>query len=145
MNINTSLLFVYMSFDSCYECVEFIGKQMESEQLCTPEYTKHMVSMLDLYPGVIVLEDGFALAHARPDQGVMKPGLLFMQLAKPLDFFNKNFEPVRFVVGMTAQTSEAHLKTLQQLVDLIENKQIQNQNFTSVDDMHKWLSSNINN
>lgn len=138
MEIEENLIFLNQEFNNCEECVEFIGKQMENNNIATPQYTQAMLDVLTQYKGVIVLDEGFALAHARPEQGVLKDGLVFVQLNKPLDFYNEEFKEVKFVVGMASKSSDEHIETIQSLAKLIECE-IQHQNFKTKKELIKFI------
>lgn len=140
--IDKKLFFLNKSFKDCYECVSFIGNIMEENQIATSQYTHSMVELLDKFKGVIVLEDGFALAHARPEQGVLKTGLVFVQLSSPLDFFNPDFEKVKFVIGMASIGSDEHIQLIQKIANLIDND-IQHQNFKNEDELFVFLEKHF--
>lgn len=136
--VNPDLIFIDQDFPNSEACIEFIGQKMVEANLATPEYTQAMLEVLHNYKGIIVLDDGIALAHARPEKGGLADGLVFVQLKHPLDFYNSDFPEVKFVVGVVTTGSDNHLKTMRWLVNLIEDE-IQHQNFQSKAELLEFL------
>lgn len=120
MKIDEDLIFLNQQFSDCEACIRFIGEQMVTNNIATPAYTEAMLAVAKHYPGAIVLDDGIALAHARPEQGVLQPGLVFVQLATPVDFYNEEFPMVDFVIGLATTASDQHLQQIQALAVLID-------------------------
>lgn len=78
-------------------------------------YITAMINMVkDLGP-YIVIAPGIALAHARPEDGVVKTGLSMITLKKPVNFGNKANDPVDIVFALGAEDSNNHLDLLGEL------------------------------
>lgn len=69
----------------------------------------------------IVIAPGVAMPHARPEAGVLKPGVSIITLAEARAFGNETNDPVDFVIAFAAVNKNAHIKTLQRIVGLLEN------------------------
>ena len=93
-----------------------------------------MLNVLEKFKGIIVLDDGIAMPHARPEEGALKDRLLIMTLNKPIDFYNDDFEKVDTVIAVCSTGSERHIELIQLVGLLIENK-IREQNFNSKEDI----------
>ena len=62
----------------------------------------------------IVITPGLALAHARPDESILKTGLSLTTLALPVNF-NCEFDPVDIVLTLAAKNNDDHHEMLQKL------------------------------
>ncbi|MDY4281594.1 MAG: PTS sugar transporter subunit IIA [[Pasteurella] mairii] len=136
--IKDEFIYLNKSFTSPEEAVVFIGSIFEKNQYGTVEYTRAMLRTLALYKRVIVLDDGIAMPHARPEEGALHDGLIFIQLNSNLDFDNTDFEPVRFLIGLVSSGSENHIRLIQLIGNLIEYD-IQHQNFNSSKELKEFV------
>jgi len=84
-----------------------------------PRYVDAMVRTAREYGAYIVLGPGFALPHARPDDGVLRVGMSLVRLRNPVPFGHPDNDPVRLVVCLGAIDNETHLKALMELSELL--------------------------
>lgn len=84
-----------------------------------PRYVDAMVRTAREYGAYIVLGPGFALPHARPDDGVLRLGMSLVRLRNPVPFGHPDNDPVRLVVCLGAIDNETHLKALMELSELL--------------------------
>ena len=136
-------IFLNQSFTSPESAVQFIGEIFEKHHYGTENYTRAMLKTLELYKSIIVLDDGIAIPHARPEEGALQDGLIFIQLNSPLDFGNADFEPVKFLIGLASTGAEYHLQLIQLVGNLIEYG-IQNQQFKSKEALKNFVYNVIN-
>jgi mannitol/fructose-specific phosphotransferase system IIA component (Ntr-type) len=81
-------------------------------------YVDAMVrSVLDAGP-YIVVDEGFALPHARPEDGALRTGLSMLILREPVDLLDQR---VRVFAALSAADSTSHLTALKELAELIWN------------------------
>lgn len=125
-------------FNSPESAVKFIGDLFEKKQYSTKHYTQAMLNTLEKYKSIIVLDDGIAMPHARPEEGALKEGLVFIQLRSELDFGNTDFDAVKFLIGLVSTGSENHIKLIQLVGNLIENE-IQHKNFNSNHELKDFI------
>lgn len=69
----------------------------------------------------IVVAPGVAMPHARPEAGVLRPGLALVTLAQPVEFGHERNDPVDIVVAFAAVDKAAHLATMQEIVGLLSD------------------------
>jgi mannitol/fructose-specific phosphotransferase system IIA component (Ntr-type) len=94
---------------------------------CEPAYIDAMVRTVQEMGAYMVLAPGLALAHARPEDGVLDVGLSLVTLKNPVEFGSKANDPVKLVISFCAIDHEAHvdvLKALAQFLRVESNQQL---------------------
>jgi PTS system ascorbate-specific IIA component len=99
--------------------VELAGDLLVSSGRVTPEYTEQMVEVFETHGPYFVIAPGIAIAHAKPSDAVISTGLSLVTLAEPVVFGNAANDPVRLVIGMSAQDHDSHLDMLAELAALL--------------------------
>lgn len=104
------------------EAVRASGELLVRAGACEPPYVEAMEQAVrDLGP-YIVLAPGVAMPHARPESGVVRPGIAVVTLDTPVPFGHAANDPVDLVIPFAAVDKEAHLETLQRLVALLQDE-----------------------
>lgn len=103
------------------EAVRAGGALLVNAGLVEPRYVDAMVRAAREFGPYIVLGPGFALPHARPEDGVLRLGMSLIRLRHPVAFGHPENDPVSLVVCLGAIDHETHLKALMQLSELIGN------------------------
>ena len=89
----------------------------------TQDYVKAMIqSVVDAGP-YFVLMPGFALAHARSEEGVNHLGLSALTLATPVSFGSPN-DPVQVIFCLAATDSTSHLELMSELAEILGSDNI---------------------
>src|SRR2546428_9854029 len=81
-----------------------------------------MIATVEQLGPYIVIAPGIALAHTRPSDAVLRPGLSWVTLAHPVRFGHKDNDPVTLVVGLAAPDISAHVQALATLAGLLEDR-----------------------
>jgi PTS system ascorbate-specific IIA component len=87
--------------------------------LTTAEYVDAMVQARDELGPYMVVAPGVAMPHARPERGVLAPGVAVVTLAAPVAFGHAANDPVDVVIAFAALDKAAHLATLQRIAALV--------------------------
>jgi len=95
--------------------VSIAGDLMEKAGLTTSRYTQAMRELIEREGPYLVIAPGIALLHARPEEGVIKPGLIMMTLSDPVEFGHSTNDPVWLVFGLAATTDKSHVQALAEL------------------------------
>lgn len=95
------------------------GELMEANGICTADYTKAMQQTVVDYGAYVVITPGVAMPHARPESGVLKPGISLLTLAQPVEFGHKENDPVDLVIAFAAVDKNAHIDTLRKIIGLL--------------------------
>lgn len=86
-------------------------------------YVEAMIRSIKEIGPYVVLAPGIALAHARPEDGVKKICMSFVQLAAPVSFGAGPNDPVNLVFAFGAINHDSHLSALASLARILGNKE----------------------
>jgi PTS system ascorbate-specific IIA component len=106
------------------EAVTLAGDLLVAQGVTTDVYTAEMIKAVEDLGPYIVIAPGFALAHARPSPAVLKTGISWVSLAEPVEFGNKENDPVRLVVGLAALDATAHIEIMSALADVLAEDEV---------------------
>lgn len=93
---------------------------------CTSEYIEAMVQTVREMGPYMVLAPGLALAHARPENGVLEIGMSLITLETPVEFGSKANDPVELVFSFCAVDGESHVALLKDLAVFLKEDKNQN-------------------
>lgn len=82
-------------------------------------YVEAMVNGVKELGPYIVLNKAIALAHARPECGVKKDGIIFTTLKHGVPFGNEQFDPIRLIITLAAVDDNAHLDLMMELAGVL--------------------------
>ena len=105
------------------EAIRLSGRLLEATQVAKPAYTQAMVDSVHEHGPYIVVAPGFAFAHARPSDAVVRTGMSWVRLATPVEFGHASNDPVTLVVALAAKDSTAHRDAMASLALLIGDKE----------------------
>jgi len=91
------------------------GELLLRAGICEPGYVEAMVRVVEELGPYMVLAPGIALAHARPEDGVLRVGMSIVTLATPVNFGSEANDPVRLVISFGGVDKQSHIKMLQEL------------------------------
>lgn len=99
------------------------GRLLTNTGVTTDDYTTQMIeSVVDKGP-YIVIAPGFAFAHARPSPAVLRTGMSWVRLARPVAFGHATNDPVDLVVALAATDTKAHTTAMAELAKIIGDQQ----------------------
>ncbi|WHE06965.1 BglG family transcription antiterminator [Thermoanaerobacterium thermosaccharolyticum] len=101
------------------EAVKVGGELLEKDGAIEHRYIDAMIDSVKEIGPYIVIAPGIAMPHARPEAGAKKIGMSLITLKNPVNFGNKENDPVKIVVCLCAVDHSAHLKALSELVELL--------------------------
>lgn len=99
------------------------GDLLEKNGSIEHRYVDGMVETMKEIGPYIVIAPGIAMPHARPESGVKKIGMSLMTLKSPINFGNKENDPVCLVVCLCAIDHTTHLKAMSELVQLLGDEE----------------------
>ncbi len=97
------------------------GTLLVNEGCIERRYVDAMINSVKEIGPYIVIAPGIAMPHARPEDGVKKIGMSLITLSQPVEFGNKENDPVDIVVCLCAVDHSTHIKALSELVGLLED------------------------
>ena len=97
------------------EAVRAGGDLLVRAGVCEPRYVDAMIQVVEKLGPYMVLAPGIALAHARPEDGVLRVGMSIVTLSTPVDFGSETNDPVRLVISFGGIDKNSHVGMLQEL------------------------------
>jgi len=97
------------------EAVRITGGALENAGLTEGRYTEAMRELIEKSGPYLVIAPGIALLHARPEDGVLRPGIVLLTLSKPVEFGHSTNDPVWLLFGLAADTNKGHIEALSEL------------------------------
>jgi PTS system ascorbate-specific IIA component len=89
-------------------------------------YIEAMIKAVHDMGPYMVLAPGLALAHARPEDGVLKMGISLVTLAEPVNFGSAANDPVKLVFAFGGTDHASHVGLLTELAGFLEDEQQRN-------------------
>jgi PTS system ascorbate-specific IIA component len=103
------------------EAVELAGELLVNAGAVESRYVKSMIKMVEKYGSYIVLGNGIAIPHARPEDGVRKIGLSLVILKTATTFQGREDSPIDILFGIAAVDSSSHLSVMSNLVGMLSD------------------------
>ena len=101
------------------DAIEIAAAPLLSKKLIEKEYVAAMQqAVLDFGP-YMVLANGFALAHAQPGALVHEVCISLVTIAEPVDFGNKDFDPIDILIAFGTPDAESHIGMLRDLAGML--------------------------
>ncbi len=113
---------VNVDVDNWEDAVRAVGRLLVNAGVAEECYIQGMIDVVEEFGPYIVLLDGIAVAHARPDMGSKKIGLALITLRKPVVFGNPDHDPVSVVFGLCALDHSSHIDLIQEMATLFEKE-----------------------
>lgn len=120
VHFDPCLLSVKETLPSPEEAIRFAGTLLYEAKACNKQYIDEMINVYHEFGSIIVLDDGIAMPHARPEKGALKNAFSVVVLSQPLIFNHEEFDPVNVIIAITATDADKHIYLIQVIADLIE-------------------------
>lgn len=105
--------------DGWEDAVRRAGRLLEQAGVAEAAYTQSMIDSVHEKGPYIVIAPGFAFAHARPSDAVLRTGMSWLRLAEPVEFGHAKNDPVTLVVALAARDTDAHQAAMAELATVI--------------------------
>ena len=102
------------------EAIEEAAMPLLEQKMITKEYIEAMIDSVKENGPYIVLDDYFALAHARPSKGVKKLSMSLLKIDNAVDFLGQE---VKVIVVLAATDNSKHLEALASLTELLSERE----------------------
>ncbi len=103
------------------EAIREAGRLLVKTGVAEENFIDKMIEYVEQFGPYIVILPGFALAHARPEDGVIKTGISLITLETPVNFGNEDNDPVSIVVALACRERGTHLECLGDIVRIIDS------------------------
>ena len=106
------------------DAISIAGNLLVNNNFIKKEYITAIIEMVKELGPYIVITDGVAIPHARPEDGVIKLGYSLITLDPPINFGNPDNDPVKLIVCIAAIDNNPHIDLITKLVNLINNDKL---------------------
>ena len=89
------------------EAIKISAKPLLDNNNIEYRYVDSIINNIYKYGAYIVLVDGAAMAHSRPEDGVIKMGMSFLKIKNGIDFY-KTENKVYLFFTLAAEDSSSH-------------------------------------
>jgi len=117
--ISSSTIALNIEVRDWKEAVRVSGNLLVNNGSVEERYIDAMIEAVKSLGPYIVIAPGVALPHARPEDGVLEPCMSLVTLKNPINFGNKNNDPVKLVVSFGTIDHTAHVQALSKLARII--------------------------
>ncbi|WP_297204150.1 PTS sugar transporter subunit IIA [uncultured Brachyspira sp.] len=98
------------------------GAQLLLDNKCIePRYVDSIIKNIKETGPYIVLGDGMAMSHARPEDGVLKNGITLLKISDGVDFDEKN--KVFLLFTLAAENNDHHQDLVEEIADLLNESE----------------------
>lgn len=104
------------TIDNWKEAIEIAAQPLLDKGVIEEAYVSNMIQSVKDNGPYIVLNDYFALPHAKAGEGVNEVGLSLLTVKEPVDLEGK---PVKIFLVLAAVDSSAHLEVLSEISELL--------------------------
>lgn len=106
------------------QAVRLAGKLLLLDGSITAEYIDAMVNAVKEIGPYMVIAPGIALAHARPEDGVLSVCMSLVRLADPVEFGAEKNDPVDLVFALGGSDNKEHISALKQLAEFLQDESL---------------------
>jgi len=135
--LNENMIKLQVKAEGWEDAVRQGGELLIRAGKCEKRYVDEMVKAVETMGPYMVLAPGLALAHARPEDGVLALGMSVITLETPVEFGSEANDPVSLIISFGGVDRESHVEMLQALARflMVEENQEFLRNATSVHDV----------
>ena len=101
------------------QAISIAGELLVASQKVRPEYIESMLEAVEKFGPYIVIAPGIALAHGKPEDGVIQTGLSLLVIREPIVFGHEQNDPVSLVVGLAAKDHDSHIELMGELAEFL--------------------------
>ena len=106
------------SIENWETAIRVAAKKLLEKKYIKKEYVEAMITDINKLGFYIVLNEGVAMPHSRPENGVLKTCLSLLKLKKPVDFGESK---VYLIFVMAATDNNSHIEFLIKFSELLQN------------------------
>ncbi|UHP10175.1 PTS sugar transporter subunit IIA [Listeria marthii] len=105
------------------EAIQIAARPLLERGAIKKNYIDGMIQSVENNGPYIVIAKHIALAHTRPEFGVIHGGLTFATLADGVAFGSEMFDPVKLIITLAATDAESHLDVLSELAEVLMDEE----------------------
>jgi mannitol/fructose-specific phosphotransferase system IIA component (Ntr-type) len=119
--IRPALVAVDVEVDDWQAAIRVCGRLFLLDGATEVRFSDAMVRVAREFGPYIVVAPGIALPHALPEDGVKNASIAVIKLKTPVNFGNKENDPVWLVVALAAVDNRQHIQGLAELAHILGN------------------------
>jgi mannitol/fructose-specific phosphotransferase system IIA component (Ntr-type) len=104
------------------DAIRIAGEVLVEAGIVEERYINAMIESCNELGPYIVLAPGVAIPHAAPNRGAISIGISIVILKNPVEFGNKENDPVRIVIAFASHDKQKHVKILSQLAVFLKDQ-----------------------
>ncbi len=126
------------------DAIREAGNVLYKNKIITKEYIENTINGTKELGPYIVIAKGVAMPHATTNIGVLKSGISLITLKEPIEFGNKENDPVYYVFMLATSDMETHISILSNLSDLLQKQEFYNilESANSPSDIIEYIKTN---
>lgn len=126
------------------DAIREAGNVLYKNKIITKEYIENTINGTKELGPYIVIAKGVAMPHATTNIGVLKSGISLITLKEPIEFGNKENDPVYYVFMIATSDMETHISILSNLSDLLQKQEFYNilESANSPSDIIEYIKTN---
>ena len=117
--LRPNLVELNVSVTDWEDAMRAVGRLRVADKAVEPRFVDAMIRVAKEFGPYIVLAPGFAMPHARPEDGCIRSSMALITLAKPVEFGNPQNDPVSVVVALAAVDNQGHIEGLSDLAEVM--------------------------
>ena len=117
--LNTGMIKLQVEAEDWQDAVRQGGELLVAAEKCEERYVDAMVDAVKTMGPYMVLAPGLALAHARPEDGVLELGMSVITLKTPVEFGSEMNDPVSLIISFGGVDKKSHVGMLQALAKFL--------------------------
>lgn len=99
----------------CFDAIQKSADLLIASNAITENYVKEIFATYKKFGPYFVIAPGIALAHSRPSKSVRHKAISLITLKSPINFGNKENDPVFIVCVIASTNGNDHIALLKQL------------------------------
>ena len=126
------------------DAIREAGNVLYKNKIITKEYIENTINGTKELGPYIVIAKGVAMPQATTNIGVLKSGISLITLKEPIEFGNKENDPVYYVFMIATSDMETHISILSNLSDLLQKQEFYNilESANSPSDIIEYIKTN---
>ncbi|CDD70572.1 MULTISPECIES: BglG family transcription antiterminator [Anaerostipes] len=109
------------------------AEQLVDQGYIEDRYVDAMIESVNEYGPYIVLSPGFAMPHAKVEEGSIRLGMHLIRLKNPVPFGVEELDPIEFVCCLSAIDHRSYLKAFFNLVNMLKDEEYRKKLHEAVD------------
>ena len=113
---------VNVNVENWKDAISKAGNILLKNNKIEERYIQSMIDNVENLGAYIVMCDGVAMPHSRPEAGAKDLGISVITLKTPVSFGNEEFDPVSVVFAICSNDNNEHLNLLKDLSCILDDE-----------------------